>query len=108
MREDALEDARRIWRLLAEGDGAQLTQAFTLRGGRVAGVRELAAGLEAGLDVNARSRDGNSLLLFACYRTVDVRVVELLLSRGASVDLQRSDGCTALMAASAYTRKRTE
>ena len=63
------------------------------------GHRNVAAVLmEAGADVNARSRQGYTPLLFAA-RTGDVPLVTGLLDRGARIDDPAMDGTTALLMA---------
>ena len=52
--------------------------------------------LDGGADVNARSDGGNTALMEAGHKGL-TKVVELLLAKGASVDLQNKYGETALM-----------
>ena len=59
--------------------------------GDVAGVRQL---LDAGVDVNAKNRYGETLLFYG-----DVAVVQLLVERGADVHAKAEAGGTALHAA---------
>jgi len=70
--------------------------ARTVLGGSVA---DLAALLDGGLDPNARTAGGSSVLMFAAR---DPKKVELLLARGAAVDAPATSGVTPLMVAARY------
>ncbi|HEV2352400.1 MAG TPA: ankyrin repeat domain-containing protein [Terriglobia bacterium] len=62
-------------------------------------AEELKAKLDAGLDPNAATPDGTSLLMMAA---TDAGKVKLLIDRGADVKAKAKTGYTALMVASTY------
>ncbi len=62
-------------------------------------AQELKARLDAGLDANAQTPEGTSLLMMAA---TDAEKVKLLINRGADVRAKAKTGFTALMIASAY------
>ena len=77
---------------------APLIFAF-LKGGGWLGSRDvIEALLEAGADVDARLKDGSTVLHMAASRS-GKEVVELLLDRGAQVNATTKDGKTPLMSA---------
>lgn len=60
---------------------------------------ELAKALDSGLDVNSRTPEGTSLLMFAAH---DPAKVKLLLARGADAKARSKSGYDALLVASLY------
>ncbi|MBZ5574992.1 MAG: ankyrin repeat domain-containing protein [Acidobacteriia bacterium] len=62
-------------------------------------ARQLAAELDAGLDVNRKTRNGTTLLMMAAP---DAAKVRLLVARGADVKARAASGCDALTIAAAY------
>ena len=61
------------------------------------GVQTLAEWLDGGGDVDMRCGSHNPTLLIGATAVGQEAMVRLLLQRGASVNLQDSGGCTALM-----------
>jgi ankyrin repeat protein len=80
-----------------DSSGQQLIHACT--SGDLVAVRKL---LDEGVDVNWKDdEDGWTALMCASYQG-HVKVVKLLLVRGALIDIQINGGSTALIAASFY------
>lgn len=44
--------------------------------------------------INAKTKDGNSVLMWACWAAGSLDIVKLLLSFGASTDLRNRNGCS--------------
>ena len=81
------------------GDVPDLTTVFSqCRHGRLKRIEE---SLRLGFDINSEDEKGNSLLLVACQNG-HRKMLDLLLNRGASIDHQNVQGCTALHYALAY------
>lgn len=60
--------------------------------------------LAAGVDVNARDKDGNTVLMWAASDGY-AGIVKLFLDQGADVNVRDKDGRTALMYVSSYLRR---
>lgn len=54
--------------------------------------------LDQGLHVNAKDRNGNSMLMYAAFCN-DAATIRCLLRKGAKVNVQNDGGCTSLMIA---------
>ena len=56
--------------------------------------------IDNGADVNAKTENGNTALMYACENSNSVEVVKFLIDNGADVNLKNNGGMTALMSAS--------
>ena len=67
-------------------------------------LEAVGAGVELGVDVNATNAAGNTALHYAAWRGRDA-VVELLVGRGAKLDVKNADGLTPLAMTAAPLRR---
>ena len=66
---------------------------------KVGSLSVVKAALENGADVNAKTNDGWTALMYASYKK-PIDVAKLLIENGADVNAKTNDGWTALMGAS--------
>ena len=67
-------------------------------------LQAVGAGVDLGIDVNATDAAGNTALHYAAWRGLDA-VVELLVGRGAKLDVKNADGRTPLAMTAAPLRR---
>lgn len=58
-------------------------------------LESITAAVDGGADVNEKASDGNTPLLFAAFKANDVRILALLLDRGATITATNYDGADA-------------